>query len=77
MEEFPKHLVHESLEDRCGVGESIRNNAVLVVSRRGDEGRLPFITFTYANKVIGGAQVQLGEDVDSTEFLEGGRDQGK
>lgn len=77
LEKFPEHLVHETLEDRGGVGESIRHNAVLVVTRRGDEGCLLFVPFADSNKVISATQVQLGEDLGSTEFLEGGRDQGK
>lgn len=52
MEEFPEHLVHETLEDRGDINKSIQHNAVLVVTRRGDEGCLPFVPFADSNKVI-------------------------
>ncbi len=77
VEELPKHLVHKPLENGRGVGEAIRHDPVFIVARGGNERRLPLVAFPDMNKIIGATHVQLREDAGPTEFLEGGRDQGK
>ncbi len=70
MEELPEHLIHEPLEDGWSVSQSIRHK-IFIVASRGDKGRLPLVSWTDTNEIVGTSQVQFGEDASPTEFLQG------
>lgn len=55
-------VVDEGLEHSRSVGETKRHDQVFIMANRGVERRLPFVPFTDANKVVGIAEVKLGED---------------
>ncbi len=57
--------------------KAIRPDPVFIVACGGDERRLPLVTFPDSNEVVRTPQVQFGEYAGSTEFLQGGWDQGK
>lgn len=77
VEELLEHLIHKYLEDRWGTGKAIWNDKVHIVAGRTNESLLPFIIFSDTNEAIRAPQMQLGEDVGPTDFLESSWDQVK
>lgn len=76
-EELPEHLIHEPMEYRGLVGQTVQHNLVFIVDRWCYKGGLSFITLTYPYEVVGTTQVQLDKDASASKRLQGCRNQRK
>lgn len=65
------------MEDGGGVSKAIGHDQVFVVPSCGDKGRLPFVAFTYTDKVICTLQVEFCLDVGAVHLFKGCWDQRK
>ena len=58
-----QNLVHKGLEDGGGVTKAVGHDQVFVVPSCGDKGRLPFVAFTYTDKVICTSSIKKDDGV--------------
>lgn len=75
IEHVSEHIVHHCLEDGRGIGQAERHYEILIVSSWGVECRLPLISFSDADEVVGVAQVKFGENGGPLEQFEGSGDE--
>ena len=66
IQEVTKNVVHKTLEGGGCIGESERHNCPFKRAVASAESSLPFITFSYANKVIGVPEVKGHIDASFT-----------
>ena len=72
-----ENLVHKGLEDNEGVRKAVGNDQLFVVPSSGDKGRLPFVAFTYTNKIKCTSQGEFSIDVGAAHLFQGRWDQRK
>ena len=72
-----ENFVHIGLEDGGGVRKAVWHDQVFIVPLSGDKGRLPFVIFTYTDKVICTSQVEFSIDVVAAHLFKGRWDQRK
>ena len=65
-----KDMVHEPHEGAWGVGEAKWHHKPLIQSMLGLEGGLPLITFFHPHLVIATLEINLWEDIGSTQFVQ-------
>ena len=72
-----ENIVHEALE-RCGsISESKRHDTPFEGAVTGPEGCFPFITFSYAYKMISMSEIKFGIDASGARGVEEIGDEGK
>ncbi len=62
-----KNIVHKALECRGSVGEPKRHDTPFKGAVMGLEGCFPFITFSYAYKMISMSEIKFGIDASGVE----------
>ncbi len=68
-----KNIVHEVLERHGSVGEPKRHDTPFEGAITGPEGCFPFITFSYAYKMISMSKIKFGVDAGRAAPSQGGQ----
>lgn len=69
VKEVSEDFIDERLEDHRCVSKALWHDLVFTVLPFGEEGNLPFITFSDVNEDIGASKIKFGEDMCLTELF--------
>lgn len=70
VQQITEYIINEALEHPWGIGESKRNDQILIMSRRRIERDLPFVPFTDPYQMTGILKISGGTSGRSGPALE-------